>query len=152
MGIEHWIDEICRAAGEVADGRGSQVRSYLVYERAEFPAAMTVYPCAITYATQVICRAGDSGPLVDLWEGQTEFHLWPNTDKSHYPELMLFYGRIRNAFALHRKLGGKVAWFALKTDEASLQAAKLVYGDEVEHLGIVAKWQVKELVSYELGN
>lgn len=148
MAVEDWIDEVCKLAGEVSNGKGGTVKSYSVFKKDNFPEALTVFPCAISYTTQVISEYSDSGPCIDLWKGHTEFHLVPNTNKQNYPEIMRYFARIRNAFALHRKLGGKVSFIQLSIDEASLQGpVTMQYGTENPHLGILASWIVKENVS-----
>jgi len=52
MAVENWIDEIAKLF-EISDGRKGTVKSYRAYEKADFPEAITVYPCAITYTTGV---------------------------------------------------------------------------------------------------
>jgi hypothetical protein len=148
LAIESWIDEIAKLAGEVEDGRGGHVRSYSVFERAEFPESLSLFPCALTYATEVTCQVSE-GLCIDLWKGTTEFHLFPDVAKNHYPEIMLYFARIRNAFALHRKLAGKVAYCQLVTEEGpSIQGpVVLQYGSEEPHLGLIARWVVKENVT-----
>ena len=145
MAVETWIDEIAKLAGTVSNGRGGKVRSYQVFNKAEFPEALTVFPCAITYTSEVRMEYSLGGPCVDLWYGMTEFHLTPGTAKSDYPYIMRFFARIKAAFAGKMTLGGKVAYFQLRTDEAGLQGpVVLQYGGEEPHLGIVARWLVKE--------
>lgn len=143
--IESWIDEIADLAGTVGDGKGKKVRSYRVFKKAEFPESLSVFPCALTYTSEVRSSYSMGGPCTDLWFGITEFHLTPNEAKSQYPFIMRFFARIKAAFALHMTLGGKVAYVQLRTDEAGLQGpVTLQYGAEEPHLGIVARWVVKE--------
>lgn len=145
MAVEDWIDEIADLAGTVDDGRGGKVRSYRVFAKAEFPESLSDYPCALTYTAEVRPDYSLSGPCTDLWYGMTEFHLFPNVAKSNYPALMRYFARIKAAFALHMTLNGKVAYVQLRTDEPGLQGpVTLQYGEEAQHLGIVARWVVKE--------
>jgi hypothetical protein len=145
MSVETWIDEIADLAGTVDNGKGGKVRSYQVFKKAEFPESLTVYPCALTYTSEVRPEYSLGGPCVDMWYGITEFHLAPGVAKSNYPFIMRFFARIKAAFALHMTLGGKVAYVQLRIDEPGLQGpVTLQYGDEEPHLGIVARWVVKE--------
>jgi hypothetical protein len=147
MAVENWIDEIAKLAA-VDDGRGGKVHSYRVFERAEFPESLSVFPCALTYTVSVQSIYSDSGPCIDMWRGHTEYHLTPTIDKSQYPFIMRFFARIRNAFALHRKLGGKVEYCTLLTEEPGIVGPViLTYGSEEPHLGIIVKWLVKENTS-----
>lgn len=153
MAVENWIDEIVKAAGEVANSRGGFVRSYRVFEREEFPEAMTEFPCAITYPTAVYCSYSDAGPGVDVWHGVTELHTHGNAAKSNLPDVMRYFARIKNAFALHRKLGGKVDHFVIRNEVISIEGP-LVYrygGDGEEHHGLRVQWEVKEIVDVTTG-
>lgn len=148
MAVENWIDEIAKLAGEVPNGKGGKVKSYRVFAKADFPEGLTVFPCAITYTTQVITSYSQGGPCIDLWKGVTEFHLSEGTAKSEYPAVMRFFAHIRAAFAQHMTLGGKVAYCKLAEDEPSLQGpVVLQYGAEQPHHGIIARWVVKENVT-----
>jgi hypothetical protein len=145
MAVEEWIDEIAALAGTVDNGKGGKVLSYSVFRRAEFPESLSTFPCALTYTSEVRSTYSLGGPNIDLWYGITEFHLVPNIAKSHYPFIMRFFARIKAAFAVHMTLGGKVAYCQLRTDEPGLQGpVTLQYGSEDPHLGIVARWMVKE--------
>jgi hypothetical protein len=145
MAVENWIDEIADLAGTVDDGKGKKVRSYRVFKKAEFPEALNVFPCALTYTTEVRPAYSMGGPCTDLWYGITEFHLVPDEAKKNYPFIMRFFARIKAAFALHMTLGGRVAYVQLRTDEAGLQGPLVLqYGTENPHLGIIARWIVKE--------
>lgn len=148
MAVEQWIDEICKLAGEVPDGRGRRVLSYSVFGKTNFPEGLTKFPCAITYTTQVVSEYSLGGPCIDLWQGVTEFHLSEGSAKSEYPQVMRYFAQIRAAFAAHMTLGGKVAYCKLRDDEPSLQGpVVLQYGTEQPHHGIIARWVVKENVT-----
>jgi len=144
MAVEQWIDEIADLAGTVSDGK-KKVRSYRVFKKAEFPESLSVFPCALTYTSEARMKYSLGGPQTDLWYGVTEFHLTSNVAKSNYPYIMRFFARIKAAFASKMNLNGKVAYFMLRTDEAGLQGpVVLQYGSEEPHLGIIARWVVKE--------
>lgn len=149
MAVEHWIDEITALAGTVKTSRGGFVHSYSVYKRADFPEALTDYPCALTYVKGVRSVYSLGGPCLDIWSGVTEFHLYENTNKQNLPQVMKYFARIRNAFAAHMNLSGKVGYCLLDQgdDEESLQLVTLQYGSEEPHLGIIARWTVKENVT-----
>ena len=153
MSIENWIDQICKVWGTVGNGQGGHVRSYLVYEKEEFPEAITVYPCAITYTTNVIDQYSVGGPLIDHWKGVTEFHLFPSADKRNFPAIMLYFSRIRNAAAANMQLGGRVAFFQLRQgDEPSIEGPVVLrYGGEDPHHGLIVHWICKQSVSGETG-
>lgn len=149
MAIEDWIDDVVDVYGGVAGHQGRAVRAFYVYRKAEFPDAIAVFPCALTFTDAMLPTYSAGGPLVDLWTGLTEFHLFPDLSRAHYPDIMLYFARIRNAMAAHMQLGGKVAHFLPRSDVAYpvRGPVRLQYGDEAPHLGIVVQWQVKEDVS-----
>lgn len=151
MAIETWIDDITRLWDQVSDGHGGSVRSYRVYEKDEFPEALADYPCALTYTTEVESVYSLGGPLIDLWKGVTEFHLFPNVDKRNFPAVMKYFARIRNAAAGSMTLGGSVSHFLLRNTEsggASIQGpVVLQYGNEEPHHGLLVYWECKENVS-----
>jgi hypothetical protein len=149
MSIELWIDTLC-SVWDISDGKGGQVKSYRVYNKNEFPEAITTYPCAISYVTSVKNTYGASNSL-DLWYGVTEFHLFPNVNKTNLPEAMLFYKRIRDAAALHMTLGGLVNYFLLRNDIESQTMVDLKYGSEDPHHGLLVNWIVKELPNVTIG-
>lgn len=152
MAVEQWIDEICKIAGSVPNGKGGKVLSYSVFEKSNFPEGLSKFPCAITYTTQVVSTYSISGPCVDMWKGVTEFHLSAGTAKTDFPDIMRYFARIRAAFAGRVTLGGKVAYCLLSTEEPSLQGpVVLTYGTEQPHYGIVARWVVKEISSVVVG-
>lgn len=147
MAVENWIDDVARLASKVTDGKGNLVRSFAVFEKDEFPNALAVFPCALTYIENVTMEYAASGPNIDNWQGITEFHLTPNDNKSNYPYIMHFYARIRAAFSADITLGGKVTYCKLSIDRPSIEAANLQYGAEAPHLGLVAHWVVRERLS-----
>ena len=146
MAVESWIDELC-AVWEVSDGERGTVRSYRVYSKAEFPAAITVFPCAITYIESVEATYSAGGPCINYWLGVTEFHLFPNTDKGNYPAIMLYYARIIAAAAARLTLGGLVSHFILRSggEPGIVGPVVLQYGGEDPHHGLVVNWRVKEI-------
>jgi hypothetical protein len=147
MAVENWIDALARI-WEIEDGKGSLVRSYAIFDRAEFPEAITQYPCAITYPLGVNTSYGAGYGAIDIWRGQTEFHLFPDTKKSNLARVMPFFGRIRNAAAMNFTLGGLVSHFVLQLQGDSIQGPLVLqYGDEAEHHGLIVNWEVKERTS-----
>lgn len=148
--IENWIDKIAAVWAEVDDGKGGKVRSYQMYQVAEFPAALNQYPCAVSYPRQVVSEYG-AGNSIDLWDGKTEFHLVPNVDRAQLPYVIRFFARIRDAAALNMTLGGAVDYFQLRQDGASIEGpVQLTYGGEEPHWGLVVYWRVKENVANEV--
>jgi hypothetical protein len=156
MSVELWIDEVTKLFDGIRIANKS-IRSFRIYEKDEFPEAIKgdEIPCALTYTAEVECEYS-TGPCFEIWKGKTEIHWTPNVDKSKYPEIMLLFKQIRNAFALHRTLGGKVAFIQLAIENTpSIQGPVVFsYGDEVQHLGLLVHWVVKEHVESEitLGN
>lgn len=151
MAIESWIDELARVWGTIRSARRGNVRSYAVFEREEFPEAITTFPAAISYVTGVrFAGGGDSSPHILHWAGQTEFYLAEGTSKQGVPETMRYFERILRAALLARTLNGKVAEFALikaAEGEAITGPAILNYGGEQLHLGLVVHWRVKEAMA-----
>lgn len=145
--LEDWIDDVAKLAGNVASHKGGFVRSYRVFNRAEIPEALSEFPCAVTYIQGVRTQYSVGGPCIDVWDGVTEFHLFPDVKKSNMPELVRYFGKIRGAFAANMSLSGKVDHFVLKVDQTALNLAILTYGVEAEHHGIMAYWEAKENVT-----
>lgn len=144
MAVENWIDQIAQIWGTVEDGQGGFVKSYSVFERAEFPEALTVFPCALTYVSRVpVIQYSAGGPGVIVWRGVSEFHLTASVNKGRLPYVMRFYDRIIRAAASQVTLGGAVSHFILGPDDP-LQPGILVYGNEEPHYGIAVNWTVKE--------
>lgn len=144
MAVENWIDEIA-ALWEISDGKGGTVKSYRAYDKNEFPEAITVYPCAITYTSGVKMDY----PMdieTDTWNGVSEFHLVAGIGKHHYPYIMRYFNRIKTAAKGNKNLSGKVALFILDHENISIQGpVTLQYGSEDPHLGLIVRWVVTEL-------
>jgi hypothetical protein len=151
MSVENWIDSIVDMWGAMDAHAGHTLRAYLVYRKAEFPAALSDFPCVLTFVDGLQPNYSAGGPLIDAWTGISEFHLWADLSPAHYPELMLYFARIRTAMAQHLSLGGRVSHFLPRADVPYpiRGPVKLKYGGEEDHLGIVVQWQVKENVSGE---
>lgn len=143
--IQEWIDAVADVFA-VSDGAGGFVKSYHVYDKAEFPEAMTRFPSALTFSTALQPMYSAGGPLVDLWLGTTELHLFEDISRKHYPEIMLYFARIRNAMAASMSLGGRVAHFLPRGGVIDPIRGPVVlqYGSEAPHLGIVVQWEVKD--------
>lgn len=151
MAVEDWIDAVARLWGTVDNGRGGTVRSYAVFERDEFPDALSEFPCAITYIRGIpTVQYSAGGPGVVVFRGATEFHLTPNVAKNQMPYVIRFYDRIIRAAASRVTLGGLVSHFLLAADEP-LVPGILVYGSEEPHFGIVVNWVVKENPTISVG-
>jgi hypothetical protein len=146
MALEDWIDEVAKLAGNVASHKGGFVRSYKVFSKSDIPEAINEYPCAVTYIMDVRAQYSLGGPCIDIWNGQTEFHLFPDIKKSNLPEMVRYFGKIRAAWAANMSLGGLVSHSKLKPDK-SIEMVQLVYGVEAEHHGIMVYWEVKENVT-----
>jgi hypothetical protein len=147
MAVEQWIDEIAKL-WEFSDGKGATVKSFRAYERGNFPETIGPFPCALTYTTEDVSDYSVGGPNIDLWNGITEFHLVADIGKHHYPYIMLFFKRIRDAVAGHIQLSGLVENFLLRKDVPSIQGpVVLQYGQEAPHLGLIVNWEAKENVT-----
>lgn len=145
MAIESWIDALAKR-WEITDHRGKTLKSYRLFEKAEWPEALNEWPCALTFPIELVSTYTAGGPNVDLWKGRTEIHMFPDVGKHHYPDIVKTIARLRDAAAGQITLGGLVSYFLLATDEASILApVVMVYGTEDPHLGIIVNWRVKEL-------
>lgn len=144
MAVENWIDELARLWGTVDDGKGRKVHAYSVFERDEYPEALSIFPCAISYITRVpVVQYSAGGPGVIVYRGVTEFHLTENISRRNMAYVIRFYERIIRAAASKVTLGGLVSHFVL-SDGDPLVPGVLVYGSEEPHFGIVVNWIVKE--------
>lgn len=144
MGAETWIDDITDLWAAISDFRGSNVHSYKVFKKEEFPESITEVPAAITYITSLpVVQYSAGGPSILVYSGVTEFHLTQSVAKNQYPYVMRFYDPIIQAAAAHVTLFGKVSHFVL-TGEPPIRPGILQYGSESPHLGIMVNWQVKE--------
>lgn len=151
MSVVDWIDKLA-ALWEVDDGQGGTVKSFRVYEKSEFPEALPPSTiCALTFTTGVSNEYSVGGPLIDHWTGITEFHFPWGVDKSHFPAIMLFFARLRNAAAGDIQLGGTVHNFVLRrtaTGGPSIEGpVVLQWGSEEPHHALVVHWTVKEDVT-----
>lgn len=146
MAIELWIDEVAKLAGSVKAHNKGYVRAYLVFSKTEIPETITEFPCAITYVQGLRTQYNQGGVCIDILDGVTEFHLFPDTKKANYPELARYFGKIRAAWAANMSLSGKVDHCILKPDQ-SMEIVAMTYGSEAEHHGIMVHWEVKENVT-----
>jgi hypothetical protein len=140
--LETWIDELTRVWGAVEDGAGRAVLSYPLFERDNFPAAVNVFPCALTFVDQV--RPGMSEAAFNRWSGRTEFHLFNNADPSLLPAVARYYQRILHAVATNATLGGRVEYFTLDPEAGVAGSLRLQYGAENPHWGMIVNWFVIE--------
>ncbi len=143
--LEQWIDDIAKKCAQISDGKGNQVRSYMLFEKDEFPETLSQFPCALTYPEDVIMATPDSGPNVDTWRGITEFHLVPGTKKSDFPYMLRFFSRIRAVFATNRDLGGKVQYCKLSIEGPSIEGPVVFEPNtEIANQGLIVHWTVRE--------
>lgn len=146
--LENWIDEITKLFGKLSNGSGGNVRSYKLFELAELPEAITVFPCAISYVEDVVMTMPDSGPNVDMWRGITELHIAPGMKKSDYPKILPYFNRVRGIFALDRTLGGKVQYCKLTVEGPSIEGPIIFSPDtEITNQGLMVHWVVRERLS-----
>jgi hypothetical protein len=151
MAVEDWIDDIADRWATIVDPKGGNLRSYRVFGTPEFPEAITDYPCALTYTSE-LTGVYASGESVEYWNGVTEFHLVGDSAKHHYPYIMRWFKLIRDASNGALQLGGKVSFFGLRAEGVSSIEGPVVlqYGSEEPHLGLIARWRVKEDITDEV--
>ncbi len=146
--LENWIDDVAKKIGQVSDGKGGVVRSYLLFEKNEFPETLSVFPCALTYPEDVIMVCPDSGPNVDTWRGITELHIAAGTNKAVFPYILGFFSRIRAVFAEDRTLGGKVQYCKLSIEGPSIEGPLIFNPNtEIATSGLKINWTVRERLS-----
>jgi hypothetical protein len=145
--IENWIDTLTKV-WEVDDGRGGTVRSYRLFERDEYPENVPLdQVTALTFFEAVDMEYSQGGPRIAIWRGTVEFNLTPDLDRRRIPYVLRFVGRIARAAAKNMTLGGRVNYMVLDPS-TTVEMAVLKYGNAgVEHLGLVAKWIVKETLN-----
>lgn len=147
--IETWIDPLCRV-WEFDGPSFNTVRSFKLIEKREFPSSidpseLALNPIALTIPAAV-------RPMYSMgrkhltWFGVTEFHVAPDRDFGHMPDLIVWYGRILRTAAAHVQLGGKVANFVIVDSPDGIEGPLVLkYGSEVEHWGFTVKWMVEEV-------
>ena len=144
--IENWIDALC-ARWEVSTGEAQKtVLSYRLFGKAEFPDALTIFPCALTIPKAVTYEYSASNSYA-LYRGETEFHLSASNHKYELPDIIRYYNRIITAIAADITLGGLVEYVLLASTgspESIVGPVTLQYGSEEPHWGMVANWVVKE--------
>ena len=149
--VENWIDTLTRV-WEIPDGQGNQVRSFRIYERAEFPEEIQLdVPTALTFIGDIDADYSQGGPAIIMWHGSTSFHLTPDLNRARLPGVILYFDRILIAAAANMKLSGRVNYFALEPT-GSISLVAMQYGNEAKHLGLEVKWMVKENVVLAVGD
>ena len=149
--VENWIDTLTRV-WELPDGAGGQVKSFRLYERAEFPEEIQLdVPTALTFIGDIDADYSQGGPGVIMWHGSTSFHVTPDLDRTRLPGVILYFGRILAAAAANMKLSGRVDYFALE-QTGSISLVAMQYGNEAKHLGLEVKWMVIEKVVLAVGD
>lgn len=148
MAITVWLDKISDVWAEVPSHKdGLKVRSYYAFKKAEFPESLSIFPCVLSYIPRIpSVEYSRGGPNVVLWSGVSEFHIFPNISKANYPNLMVYFERIIIAAAKNLQLGGIVEHFVLEKSEPIVPGV-LRYGNDDQHLGLVVRWQVKEIIT-----
>jgi len=148
MAITVWLDKIADLWSGIDTGnKGTKLRSYYAFKKAEFPESLSVYPSVISYTTKLAkLDYSAGGPNVLIWDGISEFHLYPNVNKGNYPGMMTWYEKIIIAAAASLTLGGIVQHFILSGTDPIIPGV-LRYGGDEPHLGLLVKWQVKEILS-----
>ncbi len=151
MSVENWIDAVVAVAGNVASHTSSKfVRAYKVAAKGEIPEALSTYPCAIVYPTRLkSAQYSAGGVCVEIWEVRGEFYLFPDKKKSNLPELVRYFGKIRDATLASLTLGGLVDHFQFAEEPMSLVVMSYE-ADSAERHGIVALWEVKVNVGSEV--
>lgn len=148
--ITSWIDRLA-AVWAFDCGNMQSVRSYKLLEKAEFPSVIDPardFPLALTIPSGVKPEYSLGGPLLGYWNGITEFHVAPSTDKSLMPSLLKWYGLIIAAAAGSMTLGGAVEYFVIADQEDAVSGPiALQYGAEAEHWGFLVRWTVKERIT-----
>jgi hypothetical protein len=142
MAIVDWIDKLADVAGSVSDGRGGFVKAYRNFDRADIPEQLTVFPCAISFDRSMTPKYS-AGLCLNIWEGTTEFYLFPNINPQNNPEVMRYYDRILAAFAAHVNLWSTVGYCKLNRIE---RLSPPTYGAEIP-MALIASWTVKEEVT-----
>lgn len=145
--IESWIDNLAKVCGTIEAGKHKLLRAYRMYQVAEMPESLTEFPCALQFIESVQTTYSATGVCTNIWRGLTEFHLSSDLSRRKLPEILLFYGRIRNAFAANITLYGSVAYCLLDPERTDNIEGPLdmKYGNEASHFGLVAHWIVKEV-------
>jgi len=141
---ELWIDALVKI-WEFSDGSLGMVHSYRVFERNEVPAAITEFPSALSYPTDLQVEYSQGGPTILIWQGATEFHLCPDLKPSNLAYILPFYGRILGAAAGNMTLGGTVKFFQLVNGPGAIKLVQ--FGDAApgaQHHGLLAAWTVKQ--------
>lgn len=142
--IEEWIDNLTDLWGGVSDGKTGKVRAYSLFKRNEFPDALELgQPSALTFFEELTPEYSAGGPNLGFYNGVTDFHLTPDTNRRRLPYVFGFVGRIWRAAASQMQLGGKVEHFVV----TKISLAVLQYGQEAQHFGLQVEWTVKESIS-----
>lgn len=150
--IEHWIDGIAEVAESVSAPGGQNVLAYRMFRKTDWPESLNRFPCALSFVDESVDVAYDAGGACRvIWRGVTEFHLTPKIDRKAYPELLLFYGRVIEAWAAHATLGGRVAYCMLRPEGAISAIVEMQYGREAPHFGLIVNWIVKEVLTVSVG-
>lgn len=150
--VENWIDEICKLSANIPAIGARNMTAYALFGKTNIPEKLEVFPSALTFVEGARMQYSASGVCATIWNGFTEFHLASDMARKKLPEVHLYFGRIRTAFAAHMTLGGRVAYCMLRPEEQNIEGpVSLQWGGEAEHWGLVARWVVKEIESVSVG-
>ncbi|MHC1739727.1 MAG: hypothetical protein AB9897_01305 [Anaerolineaceae bacterium] len=147
-GVELWGPAVAALWRTIKDGKGKAMASY---DFDQLPDVIKVVPCALNYLFPESSDISYNQAALNtaVWRGQTEFHLVLDNQKSSLSYIWQFYRLITKAAAASYTLNGLVEGFQLRPTK-SLEVSILKYGDEVEHFGIIAYWEVYESISGKL--
>ena len=147
-GVELWGPTVAALWRTIRNGEGKAVESF---DFDQLPESIGKVPCALSY---LFPDANDisynqAGMNRAVWHGQTEFHITADIDKRSIIKVWQYYRLITKAAASSYTLNGLVDGFQLRPTK-SLQLSVLKYGDETEHYGIIAYWDLFEDIGNKL--
>ena len=148
--IEDWIDAMQDVWAGIQDSGFKTVRAPYLVKRREYPetidpAKLSLEPLALSIPAFSQFKYSAGGPNEGFYRGTTEFHVAPSLDMDLIPSLMKWPGLIAQAASASLKLGALVHNFVLEDRQDQITGPiSLKYGNEAEHWGFIAYWEVKE--------
>ena len=103
--LEHWIDEIPKMLSEIVGHEHRMVRAYRLVGVREVPDELSEYPCALTIP-QAQANIYNQSHSEDFTSGIIELHLFEDMKNSRLPDVVPYFGKVRDVFASHLTLGG----------------------------------------------
>jgi hypothetical protein len=149
LAVTDWIDQLTRL-WEITDFQGGTVKSYFVFEKDEFPASLSEFPCALTYTQGLYVQYAIGDHTIQWWRGVTEFHITPDVSKQHIPYVMRFFNPILSAAAGSMTLNSTCTEFGLirSEDDVAIEGPlSLQYGEEAPHWALRVFWKVKHNIT-----